>query len=565
MLKLLIVEDEKWEREGLMDFLDWESLGIDLSGAACDGFEGIDKARVLRPDIIITDIKMPGMDGLKMGQSIREFIPDVKIIILTGYDDFKLAREAINMNANAYILKPVEEEELLEILKKIADECVNDAKKKEEHRMLKELLDESFVASRRELLLGLLDDKASGDTASKDIAKQASSLGILPSTGIYSVIAVEVFQGDSARMAADPAGDADHTGKADTAGKAEHMGKTDLAVDLEGADAGLRSDLVKVGINFATAVTEDNRALFILAVQRDISSDVLRHAAGAISDYYNKRGVSTITGIGAPVEGTAELYRTSRQAREALDFAYFWREEPAVDYSELAVLQQENAAKTGEFLAKGNDFTKQLMNALRAGDSEKIGCLLDELFRLVEKNKWLDKNIITNFLYGLLNETSLLFRAANLQEQEEGTAGMALLNLTDYDSMKEQVFGFFGKASKAIRDRKNNKDEYIVKRVVQLIAERYNMDISIKTIAAEVYLSPNYLGSIFRKCTGVQLNDYLCQFRMEKAKELLLCPKNKVSKVAREVGIPNVSYFCQVFRETFGVAPGEYQEINKLY
>jgi len=542
LLKLLIVEDEKWEREGLMGFLDWGSLGIDLSGAACDGFEGIDKARILRPDIVITDIKMPGMDGLKMSQSIREFIPEVKIIILTGYDDFKLAREAINMNANAYILKPVEEKELLEALKKVTDECVSDAKKREEHRLLKELLDESFVTARRELLLELL-----GDGASKETVKQASSLGILPSAGNYLVIAVGALKGGTASSADDAAG------------------KAILAVDLEGADTELRSSLVKVGINFATAVSEDDRTLFVLAVQRDVPAEALYHAAETIFDYYVDRGISVVQGIGSPAEGTGELHRTSRQAREALDFALFWRGSQVVDYSELASLQQDNAAKTGEFLAKGNEFTKQLMNSLRAADSEKTGSLLDEMFKLAEDNKWLDKNMITNFLYGLLNETSLLIRTANLQGQEEGAAGAALLNLTDYNSMKEQVYGFFGKSSETIWDKKNNKEEYIVKKVVQIITERYNTDISIKTIAAEVYLSPNYLGSIFKKCTTMQLNDYLCQFRMEKAKELLLSPKNKVSKVAKEVGIPNVSYFCQVFRETYGIAPGEYQEINKLY
>ncbi len=427
MLKLLIVEDEKWEREGLMDFLDWGSLGIDLSGAACDGFEGIDKARILRPDIIITDIKMPGMDGLKMGQSIREFMPDVKIIILTGYDDFKLAREAINMNADAYILKPVEEEELLEVVKKAADKCVSDAKKKDGHRVLKDLLDDDFVTARRELLLELL-----GDEASEDTVKQATSLGILPSAGKYSVVAAGALQGGTEYPAARCAG------------------KAVLAVDLEGADTELRSGLVRAGINFVTAVNGDYLTLFVLDVQRDIPSDVLRHAVETISDYYGKKGVQVVMGIGSPVEGAGDLHTTSRQAREALDFANFWRETSSVYYSELAALQQDNASKTGELLSKGNNFTKQLMNALRTADGKKTDNVLDELFRHIEDNKWLGKNMIANFLCGLLNETSLLFRAGKQQEREEGATEAALLNLTDYNSMKEQVYSFFGKASEAV-------------------------------------------------------------------------------------------------------------------
>lgn len=425
MLKLLIVEDEKWEREGLMEFLDWGSLGIELSGAACDGFEGIDKACILRPDIIITDIKMPGMDGLKMSQSIREFIPDVKIIILTGYDDFKLAQEAININTYAYILKPVEEEELLEVLKKVKEECFSDGKKKEEQKMLKVLLDESIIKTRKELLQALLREEAF-----KDTLEQASALCILPSAGNYTVIAVGSDISDKPASAGAP------------------YEKTSLAVELEGADTALRSDLIKSGINFATAVCEDNSAVFILTSQRDMSSDGFYHAAEIISDYYGKMGISTVAGIGPSVENMGELYCTARQAREALDFASFWQEPKIVYYSALVSMQQDNAVKTSDFLARGNEFTKQLMNAVRAADIDKIVSLLDGMFRMIDDNKWLGRKMITDFLCGLLNETSLLFRSMNLKDQEEGAVGALLFSLGDYSSLREQVCSFFGKLVK---------------------------------------------------------------------------------------------------------------------
>ncbi|HEX2946739.1 MAG TPA: response regulator [Clostridia bacterium] len=436
MLKLLIVEDEKWEREGLMDFLDWKSLGLELAGAACDGFEGIDKARVLRPDIIITDIKMPGMDGLKMSQSIREFLPGVKIIILTGYDDFNLARAAINMDANAYILKPVEEEELMEALKRVMDEYLSSTKKREERKMLEVLLDESQVAVRRELLLALLKDRVS-----EDIVRQASDLGMLPSTGKFAVIAAGSCKSDAAASAD------------------SILKKPDISVDLGGADTALRSDLVKIGASFATAVCEDDRTYFIITVPNDMASEYLRHAAGIISDYYGKRGIPAAAGIGSLVDCVGELYLTGRHAAEALNYAVFWNEPGIVDYAGLASLQQENTAKTGEFLTRGNEFTKQLMNALMTGDSKKTGCLLEDLFGLIEGNKWLDRNMVVNFLNGLLNETSLLFLTANLQYREEGAAGVLLPGLPDYGAIRERVCDFFRKLSETTRV--NNKDQYM--------------------------------------------------------------------------------------------------------
>jgi two-component system response regulator YesN len=113
MYKLLIVEDERREREGLIGFLDWESLGVCLAGAARDGREGLELAKDLTPDIVITDIRMPLMDGLEMIRRLRAFLPDGQIIIVSGYDEFSYAKQAISLGVSEYILKPVEEEPLV--------------------------------------------------------------------------------------------------------------------------------------------------------------------------------------------------------------------------------------------------------------------------------------------------------------------------------------------------------------------------------------------------------------------------------------------------------------------
>lgn len=534
MLKMLIVEDERWEREGLIDFLDWNSLGIELSGLACDGIEGIEKAQVIRPDIIITDIKMPGMDGLKMSRRIREFLPNTKIVILTGYDDFKLAKEAISINANAYILKPVEEDEMLDVLKKVVNECNIDIKRQEEEKKLKELLDESIVSARRDLLSVVLKENVT-----KETLQQIATLGILPYYNRFAVIAVGLCP----------------------------QFKSDLPdkggfIESDMDEVALMLEEMSRGMNFATALYEPVGTITAIVGQSDMSANSLNNTAGSIVDSFReKRRCKAAAGIGVIVESISELHCSCRQAKEALDFSLFWGDRKIVAYTELENLQQDNASSVGEFLAEGNYFIKQLMHSVRATDDERINNLLGEMFLFINTRRWAGRDMIANFLYGLLNETSLLFYNPDLPEMEEGAAGAPLLSLSDFESIKEYVSVFFGKVLGRIKEKRNNKDEYIVKKVEQLIMERYKYDISIKTIAAEIYLSPNYLGSIFKKCTGKPLNDYLCQYRMEKAKELLQSPKYKVSRVAREVGIPNASYFCLLFKNMFGIAPGEYQEM----
>ncbi len=531
MYKMLIVEDERWEREGLTDFLDWNSLGIELAGVACDGIEGLEKARELLPDIVITDIKMPGMDGLKMSHAIRDFLPDAKIVILTGYDDFKLAKEAIDISANAYILKPVEEEELLEALNRVLEECDRDRKKLDDGKKLEELLQENKAAIGRELLSGLLKGKAQAG-----VLQEIGQLGILPSCGRYAVIAAGLSP-DGVPSGSPP--------EDNTESRAEE------AFQLQGLEEGIELPLY---------FCPQDEVLYAIVWAEDLTALDLNKAAGALVDTVSRRGFKAAAGIGAITANMEELHVSCRQSRDALNVALFWGGRKTVSHDELDSNHQEQVQKVGEFLVQGNYYTKQLMHALRSADRERLEELLEEMFRFIEDNKWAEKSMIVNLLYGLLNETSLLFYNTNLSELDEGTAGALLLSLPDYRSVRGYARSFFEKAISIIQDKKGNKEEYVVRKVEQIVMERFNSDISIKTIAAEIYLSPNYLGSIFKKSMGVPFNDYLCQYRMEKAKELLKSPKNKVSKVAAEVGIPNSSYFCQLFKEMFGIAPGEYQD-----
>src|SRR5690606_19325172 len=147
MYKMLIVEDERWEREGLIDFLDWPALGIEIVGSARDGVEGLEKTLELNPDIIVTDIGMPGMNGLEMSKKIKSLRPHIRIIILTGYGDFEFARTAIQLQASQYVLKPVNENQLIEAVLKVVNECERDSSAKQETEKLR-----AEVAEQRRLM-----------------------------------------------------------------------------------------------------------------------------------------------------------------------------------------------------------------------------------------------------------------------------------------------------------------------------------------------------------------------------------------------------------------------------
>ncbi len=122
MITMLLVEDESFERKSLANCVDWELIGVKIIGEAVNGSQGIDKTLELKPDIVLTDVKMPVMNGIEMSRQIRRTAPEVKILFLSSYDDFEYAKQAIDLNISAYLMKPVDEEELLRVVKKVADE-----------------------------------------------------------------------------------------------------------------------------------------------------------------------------------------------------------------------------------------------------------------------------------------------------------------------------------------------------------------------------------------------------------------------------------------------------------
>lgn len=537
MLKMLIVEDERWEREGLQDFLDWQAYGVEVCGLACDGIDGIEQARRLLPDIIITDIKMPGMDGIKMSGKIREFIPGVKIIILTGYDDFKLAKDAINISANAYILKPVDEAEIRDVIKRVADECNNELVKLDEEKKLKSLLDENILRTRKNILLDLLRGRAVSDAGGL-----VAAWGIDPSGGSLAVLAVKIDSG--------------------------YLGRSEdyLVLNQNLGDIEAFINDIKEYAPMAAVADETAEAVLVCLGYSGMTDGELSGKAALVGNAVcEKLRLNAAVGVGKIVESADQLCISCQQARDAANFAVFCRDAVVFTYSELECVQRDTVGNIGDFLMKGSYFSKQLLHSVRSCDDERAFSLLDEMFEMIYANKWAGREAVANYLYGLVNEASLLLYNLRLHPdftgEDESVSGRPLLAMSGLQTMKNYIYEFFERVFARLEGRKNNKDEGIVKKLEQLVSEKYASDISLKTIAAEIYLSPNYLGSIFKRVTGRNFNEYLCQYRMDKAKELLQSPKNKVSRVAREVGIPNTSYFCMLFKNFFGIAPGEYQEM----
>jgi len=523
MLKMIIIEDEKLEREGLVDFFDWNSMEVQIVGTACDGIEGIELAQKTKPDIIITDIKMPGMNGLDMSNKIKEILPQVKIIILTGYGDFNYAKQAISISVSAYILKPIEEEELISTVKNI----VLDYKKSRNTELI---LSKEYNSEKLKFFMDLLQ----GKLKIEEFNKNNLNFGINYNEDAEFAIAVignikeddELFQ--------------------------------ILISELK--------NIINENICFLVPIVEKNTIFMCLCIPKK-QNIRLEDICGDIVNLIQLKKLSVLIGIGTIEEHIIDIKKSAKNAVKALEYGLFWYDSGIFYYKDILY----NINQIGDFITRGNKLSKQLVHAVGCSEDVIVQEVLKEIFELVNENKNVDNKYICNYLYSIIYETSLMLYNLDKNNQKGITSqseitnkndfGVPLLKLKSLKLISEYTYNFFENILKIINEKRNNKDENIIKTVIRLIEEGYMRGISLKIIAAQVYLSPNYLGHIFKKYIGKSFNDYLCGFRMEKAKELLKDSNKKISSVSKEIGISNTSYFCMVFKNIYGMAPKEYQEM----
>jgi two-component system response regulator YesN len=538
---MLIVEDERLEREGLVSFLDWNSFDIQIAGTACDGIEGLELAERIKPDIIITDIKMPGMTGIEMSKKIKDFLPRVKIIILTGYDDFKFAREAISFKANDYILKPVEEDEMTDAIKKVITECRREEEMFLQETIMKDTIDEGYINAKAKFLMDLIE----GNFEHESFVDGGIRFNInLKRNTDLVIIAIKIQE------------------KENRESKCISRILKKINCDIEEYFQSINMSAPGL-FSFSN---DHNGEIVICIPIIDKDTDVIRRFySDIINIVKEKHGLRLLFGVGNVVSNPYEIRKSYEGAEESLEFSEFWDVQDIVFYKEVQAIRRDSYEKLGEFVTIGNGLSKNLIIAMSSSDKETVFVLLEEIFEYIKLYKNLDKEYISSYLNNIINEASLFIYNINAKTEsfmEEYCDGIRLFtNLRDLKSMENYMHNFFKKVIGFLNEKRNNKDSNVIRKVIKIIEEKYMKEISLKTIAAEVYLSPNYLGNLFKKSTGKTFNEYLCEYRMERAKELLKQGNKKVSAVAQEVGIFNTSYFCILFKNAYGIAPGEFQEM----
>ncbi len=527
MLKLLIVDDEKTTRDGLKEYIPWSELDIDVVETAKNGIVALKLADEIKPDILLTDVRMPKMDGIELASNIKNRFPDCKIIFLSGYSDKEYLKSAINLKAVSYVEKPLKIAQVKTAINEAVSLCNMENRKKVEDEKRNRQLIKSEPYIRQEMALELIKGNFNLNT-------------YLEKYPDYHSITDEACGFTSACVLLN--------WRSDIACNAKNAVKRKILQSLSGlvSEAGLL-----IGFN------EDGKLILIIcgvdaASCPNPENKVIASLAGILGDI--SEGLYTFSiGLGHPVVRATELHYSYAAALSAVKNQFY---EGIGKIFYLNALRGESFAidKTVYhdfkcYLAKENpeaaiDLVKVVVNEACLVKDNNIDHVKDSFFQfLMIINEFADKRLLVGSRD--LGEKKFIWQEIDAIKTLHELAEFVVSNL-------EAVFSSL--------DGKNTYKAKIYEIEKYVRCHYYKHGLTIKDIAECVYLSETYLCAFFKKITGKTLNEFITEVRMDRAKELMMDIHLKFYEISDSVGFTNVNYFSTLFKKHTGCTPSEFRE-----
>lgn len=531
MLKVFLAEDEFIIREGIKNNIDWQAHGYEFCGEASDGELAFPLIQKTRPDILITDIKMPFVDGLALSRLVKKELPETEIIILSGYEEFDYAKEAIQIGVARYLLKPINGETLLQEIDSVAEIILGKQKEKEIREKYQKEMEENSLRDQMDLFQHLV----TGDCSMEELLSVADKLDLKIMAPWYSIVLLKIqsMKHDYEEYSGSIVVVDERIAKL---AEPEHVIVFDRA--LEG-----RAFLFK-------ADSEEE----LLAYQKEYLGDVKE----VLSGYANLRYFG---GIGTPVNRLREIPASFEDASHAFAHRYLVAESCILDSS---LLMQEGAAEQEDFrISAVNpeqiDRTK-MQEFLRTGDLDEVVYFVDEFFGKLDggamKSRIFRQYITMDAYFSIVD----FLKGLGLQKDEIEAPDQDSSILQDEKSAMDYIVRIMEKALVLREKKASSRYEDVVSEVIHYIEDNYAQEeLSLNLLASHVNFSPNHLSMIFSQQTGQTLIRYLTDYRMNRAKELLRCSSKKSSVISMEVGYKDPHYFSYLFKKTQGMTPTQYR------
>ncbi|MCR5108956.1 MAG: response regulator [Lachnospiraceae bacterium] len=507
-MKVLIVDDEKITRDGLRSLIDWKSLGINNIYEASDGVEGLNMARLHHPDIILTDMRMPRMDGPAMAEAIKELLPDSAIIFMSGYSDKEYLKAAIHLKAVNYVEKPLDTGSVADTVRQAVEQLT-------ENSLIKH--GRSVRQLEKNIRLATYFTKPSHDQIPEDI--------ILPDNmkndDYFTSVIVRFIN--------------------------------DAVISKEGflliADQKLSGILPRYKLN-EIHITKGPDCLCIFLYGQRISRGDMNNLCRDIKRAFSDNN-SVYIALGDSCQSITHAWDSYSSAIVMLQGAFF--NEPGT-----ILCRNEETTVSPSMI---RDFAPDLFDALITRNNNACDDILTNLRLQFPSSCRMFPSQVRDIYYKLfiqLQRASEQSRVVSLLPDGDRSIWDMLENADTADELhsllKNSIGQYFEMLSK--RDTSSN----IVFTIKEYIRQNYQNDsLSIKSISDHVKRSAPYICTFFKSETGITLNQYITGYRIERAREMLSDPISKITDVASRVGYNDVNYFGKIFKKVTGMSPSEYR------
>jgi two-component system, response regulator YesN len=530
LYKMIVVDDNHRDRKGIQGLIEWSKLGIEIIGCYANGAVCLENMDALSADIVLTDVMMPVMNGIELAENIKAKYPHVRVLFMSAYNEFDFAKSALDLDACGYVLKPIVKEEIIKAVSKIVEGLEEENNSKKEKQALLERFEKVLPSYReqffRELLFGEFREYENIDSFIRLFKLN------IPKEFYIQVVSFHIEQSpyiDDTR---------DITGNFLTTLSLQNIFH---AYNNESAFTYL---LKMNSFTYTSVIISSNDSVI----------DLIAQIKEELTEKYGFKTSFGLSKTGRSYQEMSELYN---QSVKAMNTKFYSSSESFVLYEEI----EDDNEELFEGKISFDVLYGEIKNIISCGTEAEIHSFIGKYLNsscIVKREAY-----VKSFTVSVITIVEIILNEANADVDRISPNQLALwVKLNKYNNIQEIISMLTEVLKQAINTLvagSGSGYSQIVEDIKDIVKQRYSDKISVDDIAGFINFSPTHANNIFKKITGETIFEYLTNYRMERAKEMLRDPYSKIYIVAEKVGYTNKSHFCLKFKQYTGLAPTDYK------
>lgn len=527
LYNVLLVDDEADVLQAMKKKIDWEALGFCLAGTAENGQEALEMAEQLHIDVVMTDIKMPYMDGLTLCKNLKQSYRNMKVIIYSGFDDFEFAREAVHLEAEEYLLKPISAGDMEAAFSKVRKKLDQEYDEYRNLNRLSEYYRKSLPAMREQLVMGILEGRIAGERA----RAMMETYEICLDSPFYVVAALY--------MDVNPR---------------EEQPQSAQLFTLSLKD--MVQDYLKNRTRFFSTAFLDQVIVIFMLDEREEIDQVLYHLDQICKMGFRVLKSSVTAAVGQICANTDALHTSYEEAVNAMEYRSILGSGQVLYINDIEPCSEEN------ILVTEHEF-QNLVHAVKLGNRDETNAAIAQIMDSIRKEPISPGQYQLLFME-LLSELMKIGRAYKLHPNqifgEHAGSWQELYRMVTVDELEGWLQEVCTNLRHVLRHERRDSAARLTEQAKAYIEEHYKeSDLSADSLCRCLNVSAAYFSTIFKREVGMSFVAYLTKIRLEHALELLRTTEDKTYIIASRVGYMEPNYFSYVFKKQYGISPSKYR------